>query len=100
MKDKKKIEILSKVIERVYNKNPGIQKLIYESMLDICKEEGRSPEQVCIFAFLCFWLSRYGLSKHNFFVCKGQLMKILEFVFTGDQNKNQLELFSAGFLKV
>ena len=65
MKDKKKIEILSKVIERVYNKNPGIQKLIYESMLDICKEEGGSPEQVCIFASLCFWLYHYGLSKHN-----------------------------------
>ena len=52
MKHKKKIEILLKAIERVYTKNPGMQTLIDELMIDICKEEGVSPEQV-FFAFLC-----------------------------------------------
>ena len=52
MKHKKKIEILLKVIERVYTKNPGMQTLIDELMIGICKEEGVSPEQV-FFAFLC-----------------------------------------------
>ena len=37
MKDKKRIEILLKVTERVYSKNPG-KTLIDESMIDICKE--------------------------------------------------------------
>ena len=35
MKEKKKIETLLKVIERVYAKNPAMQKLIDESMIDI-----------------------------------------------------------------
>ena len=42
MKDKRKVEILLKLIERVYTKNPGTQKLIDESMIDIWKE-GVSP---------------------------------------------------------
>ena len=67
MKDKKKIEILLKVIERVYTKNPGMQNLIDESMIDIFK--GVSSEQV-FFVFLCYWFYRYGLSKHKFFACK------------------------------
>lgn len=46
MKDKKRIEILLKAIERIYNKNTGIQKLMYKSMIDVCKEEGVSPKQV------------------------------------------------------
>ena len=37
MKDKKRIEILLKVIERVYSENPE-KILIDESMIDICKE--------------------------------------------------------------
>ena len=77
MKDKKRIKILLKVIERVYTKNPGMQTLVYESMIDICKEEGVSSEQV-FFAFLCCWLYRYELFKHIFFVCEGQL------IFSGD----------------
>ena len=40
MKDKKKFEILLKAIEKVYTKNPGMQILIDESVLHICKEEG------------------------------------------------------------
>ena len=50
MKVKKRIEILLKVIERVYSENPGIQTLIDESIINICKEEGVSPEQV-LFCF-------------------------------------------------
>ena len=46
MKDKKRIEIHLKVIERIYNKNTGIQKLMHKSMIDVCKEEGVSPKQV------------------------------------------------------
>ena len=46
MKDKKKTGILLMVIERVYTKNPGMQKLIEKSMINICKEEGVLPEQV------------------------------------------------------
>ena len=84
MKDKRKVEILLKVIERVYNKNPDTEKLIDESMIHVCKEEGVSPEQVFfVFAFLYCWLYRYGLSKHKFSVCKGkQLMKIIRFIFS------------------
>ena len=78
MKDKKIIKILLKVIERVYNKTPGMQTLTDESMVDICKEEGVSPEQL-IFAFLCCLLYRYGISEHKFLVCKGQ------FIFSSDQ---------------
>ena len=91
MKDKKKIEILLKVIERVYTKNPGTQNLIDESMIDICKE-GVSSEQV-FFVFLCYWFYRYGLSKHKFFTCKLQLMKIVGFVFICNLEKNSCRIF-------
>ena len=64
MKDKRKAEILLKADERVYTKNSGIQNFIDESMIDVYKEEGVSPEQVIfIFVFLCCWLYSYGLSK-------------------------------------
>ena len=46
LKDKSKIEILLKVIARVYTKNPAMQKLKEESMIDVCEEEGASHEQV------------------------------------------------------
>ena len=76
-----KVEILLKVIERVYSKNPGMPK-----MTDMWKEEDVSPEQV-FFAFLYYWHYRYGLPKHKLFVCEGQLMKILWFVFSEDQER-------------
>ena len=57
---------MSKIIERVYTKNPEMQKLIDESVIDIFKEESVSSEQV-FFAFLCCWLYRYGISKHRLF---------------------------------
>ena len=68
-------------------------------MINACKEEVASPEQV-YFAFLCSWLYRYGLSKHKFFVCEVQLMKILGFIFSGDQERNHVELFHARILRI
>ena len=47
MKDKKKIEILLTVIEKAYNRNPGIQTLIDKAMIDICKEESVSVVFCC-----------------------------------------------------
>ena len=46
MKDKKKHEILLKVIQRIFDKNPETQELIDASMMEVCAEEGVSPEQV------------------------------------------------------
>ena len=80
------------VIERVYTKTPWMQKLEDESMIDICKEEEVSPEQV-FFALLCCLFYRYGLYKHNFFVCEGLLMKILGFIFSDDKQKKSCRIF-------
>ena len=63
MKDKKKVEILLKAIQRVCTKNPGMQKLIDKQMIDICQKEGMSPKQI-FFAVFCCWRYHYGLSKH------------------------------------
>ena len=52
-----------------------------------------SPEQV-LFAFLCCWLCLYRLSEHKFFVYKGQP------IFSGDHEKNIVEVFGAGILRV
>ena len=49
---RRKLKFLLKVIERVYTKNPEMQKLIEELMINVRKEEGVLPEQV----FLCFSL--------------------------------------------
>lgn len=38
MKNKKRIEILLKVIKKVYYQNPDIQKLIDASMVEVCVE--------------------------------------------------------------
>ena len=46
MKDKKKLEVLLKVIKRTYDKNPGTQEMIDASIIEVCAEEGVSPEQV------------------------------------------------------
>ena len=53
-----------------------------------------------IFAFLCCGFYLYRLSKHNFLVFKIELIKILGFIFSGDQQKNNIEFFEAGFLGV
>ena len=46
MKDKKKLEVLLKVIKRVYDENPGVQEMMDASMIEKCAEESVSPEQV------------------------------------------------------
>ena len=60
-------------------------------MIILIKEEGVSPSPEQLFYFcsslLLAWLYRHRLRKHRFFVCKGQLMKILGFIFSGDQEK-------------
>ena len=55
MKDKKKLEVIFKVIQRVYDKNQRMQKLIDASLIKVCTEEDVSPEQV--FYILLFSLS-------------------------------------------
>ena len=56
-----------------------MQTLKDKSMIEICKEEGVSPKQVCFCSFM--WSYHYGLSKHKFCVCEGQL------IFSGDQEE-------------
>ena len=51
MKEKKKTEILLKVTERFYTKNPGMQKLIDESMIDICKKKVCHPKSFFLLFF-------------------------------------------------
>ena len=57
MKDKKKIEILFKVIERIFSKNPEMQKLIDELMINVGKEESVSPEEVFFYFYFSLLLS-------------------------------------------
>ena len=52
MKNKKKLEVLLKVIQRIYDKNPGMQEMIGESMKDVSADEGVSPEQVLFILLL------------------------------------------------
>ena len=47
MKNKKKVEILLKTIETVYTKNPGMQKLINESMVYNNVPSWLSPQCLC-----------------------------------------------------
>ena len=54
MNDKEKTDILFKAIERIFSKNPEMQKLIDESVIDRCKEEGESPEKVFFLFLLSF----------------------------------------------
>ena len=51
MKDKKRVKILLKVIQRIYDKTPEIEEVIDASMTEVCPE-GASPEQIfCYFTF-------------------------------------------------
>ena len=69
MKDKKRNEILLKVIKKVYDENADLQKSRDASMMEVCAEEGVSPKQTffcCFFfAFLCFCLYGNWLSKQT-----------------------------------
>ena len=58
MKDKKRFEILLKVIKKVYDENPELQKFIDTLIVKVWAEESVSPKQVCFyFAFLLVSLS-------------------------------------------
>ena len=46
MKDNKRVKVLLKVIKRIYHQNPEMQKVIDASMVEVCAEEGVSPEQL------------------------------------------------------
>ena len=62
MKDKKKLEVLLKVIKGIYDKNPGMQEMIDVSMIEIYAEEGISPEKVVL---ICCCLYHNGYWKKN-----------------------------------
>lgn len=58
MKDKKRFEILWKVIKKVYDENPKLQKFIDALIAEVWAEESVSPKQVCFyFDFLLVSLS-------------------------------------------
>ena len=65
MKAKKKLEVLLKVIQRTYDKNPERQKVIHASMIEVCAEESVSPELVFFLFFLCYCLYYNGYSKKS-----------------------------------
>ena len=73
MKVKTKIEILVKVIEKFYTKNPGMQKLIEKSMIDICKEESVLSEQVFFLLFFAVGFIVMSYLNMNFLCAKDSL---------------------------
>ena len=61
MRDKKKLEMLPKVIPRIYDKNPDVQEVT-----EICVEQGASPEQAFfVLFFLCCCVYHNGYSRKN-----------------------------------
>ena len=46
MKDNNRVNVLLKVIQRIYDKTPEIQEVINSSMIEACAEKSVSPEQV------------------------------------------------------
>ena len=66
MKDKKKLDVLLKVIQRIYDKNTEMQEVIDAMMLEVCTEEGVSPEKIFFyFAFFCCCLFDNSYSRKN-----------------------------------
>ena len=64
MKDEKKLEVLLKVIQTIYDKNPEIREVIDASTIEVSAEKGVSLEQVFfIFLFLCCCLYNNGNSR-------------------------------------
>ena len=53
MNNTKRSEILSKIIERTYDKHPDMQSIIGSMLVNVCKEENVSAEKV-FFAFFLF----------------------------------------------
>ena len=62
MKDKKKLEVLIKVIKIIYDKNPGMQEMIDLPMIEVCAEEGVSPEFFCS----CLYCQSRNKSKEEY----------------------------------
>ena len=53
MNNAKRSQILSKVIERTYDKHPDMQSIIGSMLVNVCKEENVSAEKVFLgFFFL------------------------------------------------
>ena len=66
MKENKKSEVLLKFIQRVCDKNSGMQEVIDASMIEVSTEEGVSPKQVFfILLFLCYCLYHDGYPRKN-----------------------------------
>ena len=59
MKDKEKLKILLKVIQRIYDKNPEMQEVIDASMMKVCAEESIYPEPVLFFILLFIFCRLY-----------------------------------------
>ena len=87
MKDKKKLEVLLKVIKGIYDKNPGMQEMIDVSMIEIYAEEGISPEKVVLIC-CCLYHNGYWKKKskeeEDCWRNKKQLMKIAGFTQKGE----------------
>ena len=63
MKDNKRVKILLKVIEIIYDQNLKMQKVIDTSMIEVCAEEGVSPAQVFFILLFCCCLFHNELFK-------------------------------------
>ena len=46
MKDNKRVKLLLKVIKRIYDQNPEMQKVIDGLTIKVCADKGVSPEPV------------------------------------------------------
>ena len=60
----KKVKVLLKVIQRMYDIKPEIQELIDASMIEVCALEGVSPDQI-LFISLLLSLSQRLFKKKN-----------------------------------
>ena len=61
MKDNKRVKLLLKVIKRIYDQNPEMQKVIDGLTIKVCADKGVSPEPVFFyFDFLAvFFMMSY-----------------------------------------
>ena len=66
MKDRNNLEVLLKVIKRIYDKNPGMQEMLDASMVEVCAEECESAEHVFFYfavVIIIMATQEEGLSK-------------------------------------
>ena len=67
MKDNRRAKGLIKVIQRIYDKNPEMRQ-VYALMIEVCTEEGVSPEQVffiLLFLYCCLYHNGYYRRESN-----------------------------------